>query len=137
MLVVDFLILNRDRHGANIEVLRDSKNKNIRLAPLFDHGLSLMFSVKNNEKSAESFDVMADRRVQCFVGSNSVLENLKVIPVEKLPILNPLRETDRQNLFKDLDTILPFTFQEKIWEMIWGRYNYYEDFCHKRRLSKR
>ena len=28
MLVVDFLILNRDRHGANIEVLRNSEEKN-------------------------------------------------------------------------------------------------------------
>ena len=27
MLVVDFLILNRDRHGANIEVLRNSRKK--------------------------------------------------------------------------------------------------------------
>ena len=44
MLVVDFLILNRDRHGANIEVLRDRKTKSLRLAPLFDHGLSFYFS---------------------------------------------------------------------------------------------
>ena len=28
MLVVDYLILNRDRHGANIEVLRNSRKKN-------------------------------------------------------------------------------------------------------------
>ena len=40
MLVVDYLILNRDRHGANIEVLRDTKRKTLRLAPIFDHGLS-------------------------------------------------------------------------------------------------
>lgn len=28
MLIVDFLILNRDRHGANIEVLRNSRKVN-------------------------------------------------------------------------------------------------------------
>lgn len=42
VLVVDFLILNRDRHGANMEVLRNPRQKTIRLAPLFDHGLSLL-----------------------------------------------------------------------------------------------
>ncbi len=47
MLVVDFVILNRDRHGANIEVLRNSRDKTLRLAPLFDHGLSLLFNCTN------------------------------------------------------------------------------------------
>ena len=46
MLVTDHLILNRDRHGANIEVLRDRKKRTVRLAPLFDHGLSLLFSAR-------------------------------------------------------------------------------------------
>ena len=31
MLVVDYLILNRDRHGANMEVLRDTKHRTLRL----------------------------------------------------------------------------------------------------------
>ena len=31
MLAVDYIILNRDRHGANIEVLRNPKKKTIRL----------------------------------------------------------------------------------------------------------
>lgn len=34
-----FLICNRDRHGANIEILSDEKEK-ARPAPLFVHGLS-------------------------------------------------------------------------------------------------
>ena len=49
MLVVDFLILNRDRHGANMEVLRNSRRKTIRLAPLFDHGLSLLSRCESTE----------------------------------------------------------------------------------------
>lgn len=31
MLAVDFLILNRDRHGANIEVLRNSRKHSLRI----------------------------------------------------------------------------------------------------------
>ena len=53
MLVVDYLILNRDRHGANIEVLRNSRKKTIRLAPLFDHGNSL-FNFAGTDAWADS-----------------------------------------------------------------------------------
>ena len=46
MLVVDYLILNQDRHGANIEVLRNSRKKTVRLAPLFAHGLFCFAAVR-------------------------------------------------------------------------------------------
>lgn len=49
MLAVDFLILNRDRHGANIEVLRNARARTLRIAPLFDHGLSLLYSCLSEE----------------------------------------------------------------------------------------
>ncbi len=132
MLVVDFLILNRDRHGANIEVLQDSKRKTIRLAPLFDHGLSFVCTIKNDKEKLNSFDVMSDRPVQCFVGSKSAFENLNLIPHDKLPQLNSLCESDREKLFEDLDGILPKEYFDKIWEMIWKRWNYFEGFCNQK-----
>ena len=133
MLVVDFLILNRDRHGANIEVLQDRKTRTIRLAPLFDHGLSFIWSIKNNIESVNGFDALSDNPVQSFVGSNSTFENLNLIPCDKLPKLLPLVENDRERLFEDLDGILAKEYLDKIWEMIWKRWNYYEDFCDKKR----
>jgi hypothetical protein len=132
MLVVDFLILNRDRHGANIEVLRNRKKKEIRLAPLFDHGLSLLCRCET-EDAVKKFDVMADLPVQCFVGSRSAQENLKLIPVEQLPELNALRESDRGILLDGLDGIIQQCLQDRIWNMIWNRWCYYEDFCNSRR----
>ena len=81
MLFIDYLVLNRDRHGANIEVLRDSKGRRDRLAPLFDHGLSLVCRC-HTKTELSSFDVMDDKKVQCFVGSNSTLDNLKMIPAD-------------------------------------------------------
>ena len=33
-IAVDYLILNRDRHGANLEVLRNPRARTLRLAPL-------------------------------------------------------------------------------------------------------
>ena len=131
MLVVDYLILNRDRHGANIEVLRNSQKKTIRLAPLFDHGLSLIFNC-HSEEEANKVDVLEDKPVQCFVGSRSSFENLKLIPKDEYPKLNPLHESDKAILFEGLDLVLPKSLQDKIWEMIWKRWCIYEDFCDKR-----
>ena len=123
MLIVDYLILNRDRHGANIEVLRNSRKKTIRLAPLFDHGLSLLCSCLDDVAVAK-FDVMA--------GSKSTWDNLRIIPKDKMPKLTPLHESDRQVLLEGLDGVISQTLQDKIWEMIWKRWCAYEDFCHSR-----
>ena len=131
MLVVDYLILNRDRHGANIEVLRNSQKKTIRLAPLFDHGLSLIFNC-HNEEEVNKVDILEDKPVQCFVGSRSSFENLKLIPKDEHPKLNPLHESDKAILLDGLDFALSKSLQDKIWEMIWKRWCIYEDFCDKR-----
>lgn len=131
MLVVDFLILNRDRHGANIEVLRNSRQKTIRLAPLFDHGLSLLFNCTGNE-SVSAYDVMEDKKVNNYIGSRSTWENLRLIPKEKLPQLNPLKETDKAILMEGLGGVITQALQDKIWEMLWKRWCAYEDFCNSR-----
>lgn len=131
MLLVDFLILNRDRHGANMEVLRNSKKRTIRLAPLFDHGLSLLFQCHTQEL-LDKADIMADKKVQCFVGSNSATDNLELIPVGKEPAVHPLKPEHKTLLFKDLDYVLDKAWLDTIWDMIWERWIYYEDFCSKR-----
>lgn len=131
MLVVDFLILNRDRHGANIEVLRNSKKKTMRIAPLFDHGLSLLSRCRNIEE-IENYDVMEDKAVQCYVGSRSTEDNLKLIPKDKLPVLNTLKPTDKNIIMDGLNGIIPDILQNKIWDMIYKRWCYYEDFCNQK-----
>ena len=131
MLIVDYLILNRDRHGANIEVLRNSRKKTIRLAPLFDHGLSLLCSCLD-DAAAVAFDVMADKPCNNFIGSKSTWDNLRIIPKDKMPKLTPLHESDRPVLLEGLDGVISQTLQNKIWEMIWKRWCAYEDFCHSR-----
>lgn len=131
MLVVDFLILNRDRHGANIEVLRNSKEKTLRLAPVFDHGLSLLFSCQT-KKAVDEFDVMQDRQIQCFVGGNSAQKNLELIPKKELPQFHPLKEEHRNELLGGLEGIVPQYLLDKIWDMIWERWLYYEVFCNQK-----
>ena len=128
MLVVDFLILNRDRHGANIEVLRNNRKKTIHLAPLFDHGLSLLFNCID-DVSVAKYEAMEDKRVNNYIGSGSTWENLKLIPNDKLPKLNKLKEADKEILMHDLDGVISQALQDKIWEMIWKRWCAYETFC--------
>lgn len=74
MLFIDYLVLNRDRHGANIEIIRSRNNRKVLIAPLFDHGLSLAFSA-HSDAELDDFDVNEDRKVQCFVGTGSSFEN--------------------------------------------------------------
>ena len=130
MLVVDYLILNRDRHGANMEVLRNRRKKTIRLAPLFDHGLSLLSRCESTEAMLRE-DVMADKPVQCFVGSRSSWENLRLIPRDQRPPLHPLTENDRAILLEGLSEALDRQWLDRIWEMIWKRWKAYEDLCNQ------
>ena len=121
MLAVDYLILNRDRHGANIEVLRNARTRTLRLAPLFDHGLSLLCSCLTEEE-AKRFDVMEDRRCQNFIGGFSCFENLNLIRDRRTVFQGTLKAENRDAVFDGLEEVMPHIFIEKIWDMIWERY---------------
>lgn len=126
MLLVDYLILNRDRHGANIEVLINRYHKSVRLAPLFDHGVSLFSRIPDDTALAKE-DVMADKPVQCFVGSRSAWENLRLIPPGQFPRVRPLQESDRRTLLEGLDDAISPCRLDRSWEMIWRRWKEYEN----------
>ena len=100
MIAVDYLRLNRDRHGANIEVLRNARAKSLRIAPLFDHGLSLLYSCYNDE-DINKFDVLEDKKCQNFIGTNSCYDNLNLIN-NKYVFNNKLNDNDKDFIFKDL-----------------------------------
>lgn len=126
MIAVDYLILNRDRHGANIEVLRNSRAHTLRIAPLFDHGLSLLYSCMS-DNDAEQFDIMQDKRCQNFIGVYSCYENLQLIKDKTKIFENKLQESDRDIIFEGMDNILSDIFINKIWNMIYERYKIYEN----------
>jgi hypothetical protein len=128
MLVVDYLILNRDRHGANIEVLKNSRKHSIRIAPLFDHGLSLLCSCYTEEE-LDKFDIFMDRPCQNFIGSRSTYDNLNLIDNKSSVFTGKLKIQDKETLFRDLDNVLSRTHMDKIWEMLWSRWCEYEKLC--------
>ncbi len=126
MLIVDYLILNRDRHGANLEVLKARNSRDVRLAPLFDHGLSLLFSCRTEEEIRKA-DPMEEKPVQCFVGGRDAAQNLLLIPPDKKPDLKQLRKQDCYYLTEDLENAVSEELLEKIRGMIWGRWKKLED----------
>lgn len=128
MLVIDYLIMNRDRHGANIEVLRNARQHSLRIAPLFDHGLSLLCSCFT-EKEIEMFDIMGNKPCNNFIGSRFSIENLNLIHDKSNVFTNRLKEADKEILFDGLDGILSQEHLKKIWDMIWLRWCHYENLC--------
>lgn len=131
MLLVDFLILNRDRHGANLEVVKNNQTKEFYLAPLFDHGLSLLFSC-HSDLEMRNYSVLEDKPVQCFLGSCSTVKNLDLIPKDKYPRVNPLQKKHKADIFAGLEQVMPPCYMEKVWEMIWKRWEIYEGFYNQR-----
>lgn len=130
MLIVDYLILNRDRHGANMEVLINRTRKTVHLAPLFDHGVSLLSRCPDEETMMHE-DIMADKPVQSFVGTRSARENLNLIPKGIFPVPGSLCENDRTSIMDGLNEALGQIWLDRIWEMIWRRWLVYEDLCHQ------
>ena len=121
MILIDYLVLNRDRHGANLEVLRNKKLKTDRLAPLFDHGLSLVCRC-HSKQELDAFDVLEDKDVNSFIGTRSAFENVRLIPKEFLRALPELKEKDLDSLFEGMENLLDNAYYEKMREMIWKRW---------------
>lgn len=126
MLCVDYLVANRDRHGSNLEILINRETDEIRIAPLFDHGVSLLFSTYGNEGQLKKFDVLQDIQANNFIGSRSLEYNLSLIPMDYDMKITALKETDRDYLLRGLEPILTQVHLDKIWEMIWRRWRHYE-----------
>jgi len=124
MMVVDYLIANRDRHASNIEVLVGPDGKP-RLAPLFDSGLSLLAPCADDVERAGAFDPLRPVATANFVGSRSLEENLEL--AADAEGLGTLAESDRAFLFANLEEALPPIYYRKMWEIVWERWQRYAD----------
>ncbi|MDO4182192.1 MAG: hypothetical protein Q4E12_01080 [Coriobacteriia bacterium] len=121
MLLVDYLIINQDRHGANVEVLH-LKDGRKRLAPVFDCGNSFVFSCYDVEEAIRAFDPLVDAVGTNFIGSKRLVDNL----VHVSPgVVNSLRPEHRPRLFAGLDGVLPDYHLEKMWDILWKRWCVY------------
>lgn len=121
LLVADFLVLQRDRHGKNIEIL--IKDNKYYLAPLFDNGLGLLapypVSLTNLAKIRQ-FDVLHDYPVNNCIETRSLYDNLNLLSEPVL--VNRLKREDKKKLFYGLNAVLPKEYIDKIWKLITYRY---------------
>ena len=124
IMLVDYLIANRDRHGSNIEVLHSS-NGDLRLAPVFDSGLSFVFSCYEDEQRVQDFDPFADVNANNFLGTRSLEENLRRFVGGNLDV-EVLKVTDKNTLFSGLEGVLSSYHIEKMWEILQRRWKVYE-----------
>ena len=126
IMLVDYLVANRDRHGANIEVLASFVGR-LRLAPVFDSGLSFVFSCYSDEERVRNVDVMSDVNANNYLGTRSLEENLVRFVSPDLSV-HALLSNHKQELFSGLDAVLSDTHIEKMWEMLQRRWARYEAF---------
>lgn len=132
MMLVDYLIANRDRHGGNLEVLKSSDGT-LRLAPLFDNGTSMCFSAYN-ARQLHAIDPLQDIVSNNYLGTRSLEENLVRFVSPALPI-GRLRDVNKADLLRDLEPaaegavegVSGREFLDFLWRMIWERWCCYED----------
>lgn len=119
MLIADFLVVQRDRHGGNIEIL--IKDDDYYFAPLFDNGLSFLAPYPSSlTGSISSFESLKDYPVNNYIGTRSLYQNLGYLshPVR----VNKLTKEHRKSIFYNLKCTLPNEYLDKVWEIITYRY---------------
>ena len=126
MFIVDFLINNKDRHGANIEILFDKKKKTYRLAPLFDQGLSFL-SPAYKDYDIKEYNVKEIKRANTYIGSSDLEENLKLVPIEMLPTA-----LDIDYVFEEFSDFLNPLYLSKCKELLMDRWDRLECIRNKK-----
>ena len=72
------------------------------------------------------FDVLADKKCNNFIGGYSCYENLQLIQTKDV-FPGKLKETDKAVILDGLTSVMSEVFMEKIWKMIYERYEIYEN----------
>lgn len=123
MFVLDYLINNIDRHGRNIEILVDKRGK-MRLAPLFDFGLSL-FSSKGDQDLNDKLD--SDQMLSnSFVGGSNLRGNLSLIDTQIT--LRGLDLSHREGIFEGFEEYISSERIEFIWRCLLRRFKVLQEY---------
>lgn len=125
LIIADYLIANRDRHGANIEVVR-ACDGSVRLAPLFDNGLSFAFSCYGDESRVSTFDPLSDVNANNYLGTRSLEENLRFVgELSDTPVAMPvLGEEQVLALTEGVEQAVSKTHVAKMREILRSRWKH-------------
>lgn len=125
MFIFDYIINNLDRHGANTEIRIPITGTGMKLAPLFDNGLSLCTTV--DDSRIEGYYPPDRAQVNNYIGSRYLEDNLEsVVGTISLNSLNP---GHREVLFKGLETLINQGRMDTIWNQITRRYENARNIC--------
>lgn len=124
MLAFDYLIANRDRHGANFEVIY--RDGNVEFSPLFDHGVSLIYSCYDDEDAVLAFNATKNIMANNYLGTRSLEDNLSFITEPVFKGISRFEEVV-QEVLCDLEGVLPNAHRDKIAEMLLLRWSYLID----------
>lgn len=119
-LLSDFIFINRDRHGANFELIKIEDK--VKLAPIYDNGLSLVAPQQNREEAIALFNPMQDCVVNNFIGSRGLFENLNLI-TKPIPLTAP-RKVEVGHIVENYSAFISHTHRLKITEIICERLDY-------------
>ncbi|MNL91373.1 hypothetical protein D3C81_11070 [compost metagenome] len=117
IFILDFIINNLDRHGANVELLVTPKG--YVLTSLFDNGCSL-YGTREESNLDKGYNI--NMAVNNFIGSRNLLENVKAIPIKVT--IGILEDRHKKILFYGLGKAISKQRKEKIWLLIKERYAY-------------
>ena len=127
MIIIDFLINNKDRHGANFEILINNKTKKMRLAPFFDQGLSFL-SPTYKKEDIELYDPNKIYKANSYIGTSDLLANLNIVPKEMLPSI----KLDYDHIFADLYEIIDNNYLNKCKLLLKNRWDILENLRNKK-----
>ena len=131
MMFLDYIVYNRDRHGANIEVLYNKKDQSYRLAPIFDCGSSLFAPLQKDTDQISNYNLLSNKPVNNFIYSMFLDDYLDILPdVMDFPQMQveALFLDDLAEAFDENGQL----YVEKIKEMLKTRYeNIHEKFAER------
>lgn len=119
VFIFDYLIMNVDRHGHNIELIYDNSD-NMVPAPIFDNGRSLTYEYGNNTELMKKWDYKSDIAVNNFVGRIYLEGNLKNI--SKPYALPRLGDKEYKKIFYGLGNYMSYDHQQIIRNALDYRY---------------
>ena len=119
VIIFDYLIMNIDRHGRNIEMIINGNQ--ITPSPIFDNGRCLTFGCGNRTYNIKKYDYKSPGMGNNFVGSIDLERNLS--NVSRQYILPELCDEIRPKLFHGLHSEFTSEHRDILWEALKYRYN--------------
>lgn len=139
MILFDFIIDNYDRHLRNFEFLMSDDESQVRVAPLFDNGSSLLSDILSDEdledlrEDEDNYDSkirLGDTPSKSF--SHEHLSSLRLCDINSFAKYNwTITKEDFENIVTVYSPFLTPLRQYLIIELLWNRYNHINKFRHR------